>query len=330
MSIGIRTYMYNPQLERQFKQFLYYDRKLDKSRERQIQSSLNIFGAFFRDKPFSRPNFLSFIEHLTEKGYTSGTLNNYISLAKNFCKFLKIADLDGFKFFKIQKKVVEKITPQEIVKLSKIKIHFARYSKHMNETYKLLILLLGTTGLRISEALSLKKEDMKDECIIVRNTKTDVERVVPVDKHLWNCLKSLNLSPLVFTSYRGNKITPQMVGNILREKGEKAGIRKHLHPHAFRHSYITEMLEQGVNINDVADIVGHADIQTTREYNSQTITHLRTIALRHPLLQKNLSFADLKSDLKSYIDRAVYKAKYSLSVSEDTTSLTIYIKKAYA
>ncbi len=154
--------------------------------------------------------------------------------------------------------------------------------------------LLYATGLRVSELVSLTLNEVDREAGFLRTMgKGSKERVVPVGRSALASLqtyldgprnqltKGKALDPL-FPTRRGRKMTRQMFWQILRNYARRAGIRRRVTPHMFRHSFATHLLERGADLRSVQAMLGHADISTTQIYTHLNLRHLKEIASRHP------------------------------------------------
>lgn len=168
-----------------------------------------------------------------------------------------------------------------------------------------------------------------DNCAVIRDSKTSTSRIVPVDKVLYGKLQSLCPSDYVFTSYRGKRLCGQYINKDLKRRAAAIGLKKSCYCHIFRHSFITELLEQGVGIDTVATICGHADLQTTREYATYNIAHLRKAVMVHPLLKEAIDLEDISENLLDLAYKLVNRAKFSIRTFKSAGSLIIKINKAY-
>jgi integrase/recombinase XerD len=92
-------------------------------------------------------------------------------------------------------------------------------------------------------------------------------------------------SDILFLNKRGGKLSRVMVFMIIKDLTEKAGIKKNVSPHTFRHSFATHLVEGGADLRAVQDMLGHESITTTEIY-----THLDREYLRETLLQYHPRF----------------------------------------
>lgn len=147
---------------------------------------------------------------------------------------------------------------------------------------KAMLETLYACGLRVSELINLKLSDLLLEDGVVRVLgKGDKERITPIGSSAIHFLEEYFsrsrplLSKLqqsenyVFLNARGKHLSRMGVWKIIRAYVVQAGITHHVHPHLFRHSFATHLIEGGADLRAVQEMLGHADISTTQIY-----THL--------------------------------------------------------
>jgi len=142
-----------------------------------------------------------------------------------------------------------------------------------NIKHKLIIKMLYGCGLRVSEIINLKKEDIdfNEDLIKIKLAKGRKDRFVNIPNSLKKELESycnLNNKEILFPSSRGGKLTTATIRKIIKNSSKKAGIKKDIHPHTLRHSFATHLLEQGTDLRIIQKLLGHSDIKTTQIYLS--------------------------------------------------------------
>lgn len=142
-----------------------------------------------------------------------------------------------------------------------------------NIKHKMIVETIYGCGLRVSEAAKLKKDDVRfgESVLFVRQGKGKKDRFVSLPATLSERLKAHILlrndgNPYVFDSARGGHITIATIQKVVESAAVKAGITRHVHPHMFRHSYATHLLENGTDITIIQRLLGHADVKTTQIY----------------------------------------------------------------
>uniref|UniRef100_UPI0039A4F768 site-specific tyrosine recombinase/integron integrase n=1 Tax=Ornithobacterium rhinotracheale TaxID=28251 RepID=UPI0039A4F768 len=185
---------------------------------------------------------------------------------------------------KIGRKLPDTLSVDEINKI----VQSIDLSQKHGERNKAIIEMLYGCGLRVSELTELKISDLfLDEDFIQVLGKGNKKRLVPIAKYtqkiLINYLRLIrshqaiqkDYSDHIFINNRGTKLSRVMVFNIIKEAAERAGIKKNISPHTFRHSFATHLLENGGDLRSIQLMLGHESITTTEIY-----THIDRSFLR--------------------------------------------------
>lgn len=176
---------------------------------------------------------------------------------------------------------------------------FDRSTPEGERNYVIVEVLYGC-GLRVSELVGMKMSNVYvDEQMLQVIGKGDKERWVPINEHALRLLMNyihhvrchVNPKPgeekYVFLNRRGSHLTRQMVFMFLKDAVAAAGIGKTVSPHSLRHSFATELVENGADLRAVQEMLGHESISTTEIYTHLTRDTLRnTIAAFHPHYSK--------------------------------------------
>jgi site-specific recombinase XerD len=138
--------------------------------------------------------------------------------------------------------------------------------------HRLMIAILYGCGLRCQELRKLQIQDIDFErnMILIRQSKGKKDRYVPMGQLLMNELKHYLLRdrPVkwLFNGKNYNGYSPQGIQRAVREAHGKTSIRKRITPHTLRHTYATHLLEQGLDIVSIKELLGHSFIETTMVY----------------------------------------------------------------
>lgn len=160
-------------------------------------------------------------------------------------------------------------------------------ARHLEDQYILnLVLLLYGGGLRLSEAAHLTWSQIETEnrCILVKG-KGGKERKISLPPFV---IRELERLPRPGNYVFGLRpLCPSKAYRWVRKAGAKAGLLKFLHPHALRHSYATHLLNGGMDIRVLQELLGHSSLGTTQKYIHLSLENLaRTMEFHHPLSKK--------------------------------------------
>lgn len=210
-----------------------------------------------------------------ERGNAGQTINLYLNAIKFFYReILKSTDKIDLKFSKTSKKLPEVLSRLEIEKILAI---------IDNKKHKLLIALSYGAGLRVSEAVNLKVKDINSEelTIHLREAKGKKDRLTIFSEKLKNDLRAAmagkNSNDYIFASERGGRLTERSAQKVFYNALKKCGINKPATFHSLRHSFATHLLENGVDVRYVQELLGHANIRTTQIYTKVTNPSLKNI-----------------------------------------------------
>lgn len=237
-----------------------------------------------------------FIKDLVEIGLAKNSVARIISSIKNFYKYLLIEGLttnnpiSNIEGPKITRKLPEVLSIEEINRLMECLDHSTLHGLRN----RAIIETLYACGLRVSELTHLQIHHFFPAIGFIRVFgKGDKERLVPIGKtaikHINNYLKygrtklpriKKGAEGYIFLNRRGDILSRNMVFAIIKELAEKAGIKKNISPHTFRHSFATHLIEGGADLKAVQDMLGHESVTTTEIY-----THLDTAFLKETLIK---------------------------------------------
>jgi len=191
---------------------------------------------------------------------------------------------------KIGFKLPEVLSVEEIDRMIAA-IDLSKPEGHRN---KAIIETLYGCGLRVSELVGLRLTDIHyGEGFITVTGKGNKQRLVPVSN---KALREIDIykpdrsrlytiydQNIVFLNRRGRKLTRAMIFTIIKDLAAKAGIRKKISPHTFRHSFATHLIEGGADLRAVQEMLGHESILTTEIYTHIDRSFLRdTLMMFHP------------------------------------------------
>lgn len=241
----------------------------------------------FDERQFLR-TFKKYIQHLKRDKEVS---QNYIYLVtvvvKKFLEFNHIYFLEEIGAPKRTKSLPKSLNEKEVQDLiDAVKCDYETDSELqliVKTRDKLILSLLYSSGLRVSELINLivKDIDFEERTMLIRG-KGEKDRIVLFDKNTKVLiLKYLNLRKIdtkyLFTNRKGTPLTPRYVQIMIKKYGKKAGITKKVTPHVLRHSYATHLLKNGVDIRVIQQLLGHASLSTTQIYTSVDMDTIKTV-----------------------------------------------------
>ena len=174
--------------------------------------------------------------------------------------------------FKREKKLPVILSKEEIEML---------ISATKNINHRLIIQIGYSAGLRVSEIINLKWQDIDFDrnLIHLKRAKGKKDRIVMLSLKVKNSLMNLTLKKegYVFLTNRNSKYTQRTIQKIIENAVKKAGIIKNITPHTLRHSFATHLLENGTDIRYIRDLLGHSNISTTLIYTKVSNKNIRNI-----------------------------------------------------
>lgn len=231
---------------------------------------------------------LRFLARLRRKGYSTKSLHLVVQAIKAYFRFEGMdEEAERLKPPKVPKSLPKSLRPDEVRRLLEV-------IPPTRERDRLIVMLLYTSGLRVSELCNLKREDVDFErsLIVVRGGKGAKDRVVPIPRATLELIKRYlegreDGSEYILVEDRREKkdrISPKTVWYLLRKYGERAGVK--VTPHMLRHSFATHMLENGVDIRAIQEFLGHSSLSTTQIYTRVTVEHLRRAQEKAKLIER--------------------------------------------
>ena len=193
---------------------------------------------------------------------------------------------------KIGRKLPDTLSEEEINQL----IDSIDLSSTHGQRNKTLLETLYSCGLRVSELISLQLSDLFFEEGFIRVTgKGDKQRFIPINNYTQKLITIYcklvrnhgkidpSFQDTLFLNQRGKQLTRNMVFLIVKEAAQKAGLKKQVSPHTFRHSFATHMLERGADLRSIQQLLGHESITTTEIYMHLDKRFLREVMNKyHP------------------------------------------------
>ncbi len=217
-----------------------------------------------------------FISDYYDLNYAKGSISKVISTIKGFYNFLELKEYTKLNpsinlvYPKREFKLPNFLYHEQIMELfSAIDV-----SNFYGKRNYLMIILFYSTGIRVSELVNVKMEDfdMSNMELHVLG-KGNKQRVVPINDFVIDAytqyISSIKIDKYIFINRKGNKLTTRGVRYIMDEIVRKSSVTKKISPHTLRHSFATELLNAGMDIRLVQELLGHESLASTQVY-----THL--------------------------------------------------------
>jgi len=233
---------------------------------------------------------ISYLARIKKDGLNARSVNRALAAVRGFYKFLireKKIDTNpvaNIELAKVWTRLPDTLSKEEINLLlgePGLKTPHAMRDTAMME-------LMYATGIRVSEMITLTMNNINWQVgYLVVMGKGSKERIVPIGRSAYNCLHEYinyarpgfvkaHATNTIFLNRSGRGLTRQGFWKILKKYAMKAGLQKKVHPHTFRHSFASHLLEGGADLRSVQTMLGHADISTTQIY-----THITRERLKH-------------------------------------------------
>lgn len=231
----------------------------------------------------------AYLATLKRKNLSSSSLSRKLSSIKSFHTFL-------VKFHYTNQNVAKLITnPKKekklpvVLSLEEVDNLLATFTEDtpLELRNKTMVELTYSCGLRVSELINLKFSSVHLQMGIIDVVgKGNKERIVPMGSKAIELIKkylefgrpklaSPRPNDFLFLNHNGEQMTRQMFFIVIKEKAKVAGIQKPISPHKLRHSFATHLLERGLDLRLIQELLGHADISTTEIY-----THINSAKIR--------------------------------------------------
>jgi integrase/recombinase XerC len=275
-----------------FLNFLEFEKRYSKHTLISYQTDLTQFHLFLSTeydisnvKEITHHLIRSWIATLLESGITARSVNRKITTLKSYFKFL------------IQEDIVSENPTRKIIspKNSKKLPVFVEKSKmdsllseiefpdsFEGERDKLIIDVFYMTGIRLSELLSLKINDIDQPNQTIKVLgKRNKERIIPLSINLLNDILNFSekhkINNYIFVNFEGKNLSSKKVYIIVNKCLSMVSSIEKKSPHVLRHTFATHMLNNGADINAIKEILGHSNLSATQVYTHNTIDRLKNI-----------------------------------------------------
>jgi len=291
------------ELIEQFLSYISVERGMADNTLSSYKRDLRKFSDFLKSKKtetidkVSRQMINSFMMAERERGLASNSVSRELACIKSFFKFLlkeNIIKDDAANIIespKLWKKLPFTLSVEEVGTL----LNAPNVRDPMEARDKACLELMYATGMRVSELVNLKMDDINMGVGFVKCFgKGSKERIVPFGKKAEESIRRYleksrpqflkkNISNSLFLTRLGKPMSRQTFWKIIKRYAKIAKIKKKVTPHSLRHSFATHILERGADLRIVQEMLGHSDISTTQIYTHVSKDRLKSIHQKfHP------------------------------------------------
>jgi integrase/recombinase XerD len=295
----------NQRLVQSFRDYLRVEKGLAALTVSSYESDLLQFVEFLHGRRHellqaTREDVRAFLGQLFGNGVSDRSVARKLSALRHFYKYLLLdrlikadptMDIDSPKQWKVLPKSLAGSEIDAMVKSASLKPD-SKLAEALSQRDQAILEMLYAAGLRVSEIIGVKLEDLKLELghVLVRG-KGDKERLVPLGRAAQQAIRKyvesgrevlLNgkISAMLFVRRGGGRLTRQRVWQMV-SAASRSG--RHASPHMLRHSCATHMVENGADLRTVQTILGHADVSTTQVYTHVALDRLKNVYRKyHP------------------------------------------------
>lgn len=268
-----------------FEEYLSIEKNLSKNTISSYMLSLNQFYQYLKSiaieeiERVGEKEIIDYIEFYSQN-HEAKSLSHMISVLKNFFRFIERENIIDYQPMshieapKLEKKLPTVLSEQEIEQL----FNCIQISDHKTCRDRVMFELMYATGLRVSEMLDLKMNDIFISNKTIKcHGKGNKERFIPLSDFICDLLtiyiqdyrpmfKEAMNSDYVFMNKHGKNLTRQGFTKIIQEYALKANILKNISPHTLRHSFATHLLNHGTDLRSIQELLGHSNLVTTTIY----------------------------------------------------------------
>ena len=284
-----------------FTDYLQTEKKASKNTEVSYQSDLRKLAVFLKEHGIEKPEQMnatvlnSYLLYLEREHFSPATISRSIAAIHMFCQYAcqeGIMVSDPSKA--LQPPKVERKMP-EILSIAEVDLLLRQPKTDTPKGIrdKAMLEMLYATGIRVSELIHLKTQDVNlmMDYITCRDEK---ERIVPfgglakkaLEQYLGSARAALmhgREDDVLFVNCSGGPMSRQGFWKILKSYAKSAGITADITPHTLRHSFATHLLQNGADLKSVQEMMGHADISTTQMYLHLGVNKIRDVYRKtHP------------------------------------------------
>lgn len=238
----------------------------------------------------------AYILYLERQGRAPATISRNVASMKAFCQYLQRQGVvrselaEELRAPRIERRLPEIMTLAEVEQL----LAAAKGTAPKELRDCAMLELLYATGIRVSELVHLKLEDLNLPMEYIRCQDAHKERIIPLGRLAREAVACYlergrgellrgQESPWLFTNCSGQPMSRQGFWKLIKGYGKKAGITREITPHTLRHSFAAHLVDNGADLHAVQEMLGHSDISTTQIYARMNQVRIREVyGTAHP------------------------------------------------
>jgi len=277
-----------------FLKHLSTERRLSAHTDSNYRRDLNLFAGYCERvhldewSTIDSQHVRSFASAEFRRGQSPRTIQRRLSALRSFFNYLlRESALKSNPAIEVQAPKAGKRLPQTIDADQMARLLSYRTDDEVSVRDKAIMELFYSSGLRLSELvdLNLGDVDLRDRMVRVTG-KGNKTRLVPVGRYAVDAISAWLKNrtalcapgePALFVSRRGGRLAQRSIQARMEHCARKQGLGVHMHPHMFRHSFATHLLESSQDLRAVQELLGHANIATTQVYTHLDFQHLAKI-----------------------------------------------------
>ena len=292
---------FNNEIERLINDFFSFMRSRKRASEHTIisyQNDLSHFLVFLKNyknkavtidvlEALNIYDFRAWLLSRNEDEFQSTSTARAVSCLRSFFaflnknKYLKNSEIKNIKSPKIPKSIPKAVDQIDIKSIMELVAEFSKHDWCIKRDMALLTLIYGC-GLRISEALSVTKNNLANNDTLIITGKGNKQRMVPIlpivrqriDNYLAVCPYKIASDNPIFLGFRGGPYSPVLFERLIGKIRKYLQLSDTVTPHAFRHSFATHLLEAGGDLRTIQELLGHSSLSTTQRYTKIDKTRL--------------------------------------------------------
>lgn len=268
-----------------FENYLISERKASKNTVESYKRDISKFILFCEGEELksissAKSAFIKkYTQYMLSDGQSEASVSRTIASLRSYFKYLNsqgivnASPMENITQIHTAKKLPEILTNKEVITL----LHQPSGNDFKSSRDRAMLELLYATGIKVSELISLKLSDINLNVGILHLKAAKSERIIPIYPDAIKALSAYinavrvfivsdNENDFLFTNMNGQAMTRQGFWKIIKQYAAQAKIKKDITPHTLRHSFAAHLLENGAQLSDIKEMLGHSDISSTQIY----------------------------------------------------------------